>query len=542
MRPVRIIAALVFAATVGTLTLLAGPAWAAPVAIHVSPSSVAAGDTVTITVSGAAGPDCSDSVTLISKAFVHTHDFAGLPAVFATAKPGGVFTATTTIPRSKAAGTYTITGRCGGGNLGVSATLVVRAAATSPSLVPLGSHRFGHLRAPQAIVARAGPNDVGFYRPQEGPSFGPWSFDIARDGSVWLLDQVNDRLLVWRPGRPDRPARTVPLPFKAAVDLVLGPDGTVYVTSGQAQEPDYLYALTSTGQVRWKVALPTDQVVGSLLMGADGVVYYHYHDSAEAWTPLTDPHGRPLPVTERRRRTSPHQPLPGGLRLVTTSPSSHERRFTLINQAGQPVRAWRVTSQTELGALIGAPALLGGDLVVTLGVTQQTTTRYLYEYLVVRLAPAGGTRQRFALDARAVWGDNQTELRVGPDGQLYQLRTSPTTGVRIARYSLGPTPPTPPTTTPAPVAPPATAPPATHPPVSQPGVPAPAVTGPPTQPAIPAAAQPATPAAARPASRWILPGLAALGSGALAALGGWLLYRRRHPAGPSRPGRSGMAH
>ncbi len=128
MRPVRTITAFVFAVTVGMLTLLAAPAWAAPVAIHVSPSSVAAGDTVT--VSGSAGPDCSGGVTLISKAFVHTHDFADLPAVFAAAKPDGTFTATTQIPRSKAAGTYTITGRCGGGNLGVSATLVVRAPSS----------------------------------------------------------------------------------------------------------------------------------------------------------------------------------------------------------------------------------------------------------------------------------------------------------------------------------------------------------------------------------------------------------------------------
>lgn len=49
------------------------------------------------------------------------------------------------------------------------------------------------------------------------------------------------------------------------------------------------------------------------------------------------------------------------------------------------------------------------------------------------------------------------------------------------------------------------------------------------------------PPTARPASGWITFGLAALGGGTLAALGGWRLYRRRHPAGPSRQGRSPMA-
>ncbi len=238
MRPVQTITAFVFAATVGMFTLLAAPAWAAPVAIHVSPSPVTAGHTVTVsgsvgpeaagsdcssiilysdafaptndlgnpipvyttakpdgtftatttiprskragtypihlrcggatlgratlviraapttppanvhvspspvtaghtvTVSGSVGPDCSGPVTLISKAFVHTHDFAGLPAVFAAVQPGGAFTTTTEIPRSTAAGTYTITGRCGGGNLGVSATLMVRAPSSVSGRLP----------------------------------------------------------------------------------------------------------------------------------------------------------------------------------------------------------------------------------------------------------------------------------------------------------------------------------------------------------------------------------------------------------------------
>jgi hypothetical protein len=121
----------------GTLVVRAAPA-APPVAIHVRPSSVAAGDAVTLSGSigpDAAGSECAGGVALLSKAFVHTDDFADVPAVIAAVKPDGAFAATTTIPRAKPAGTYTITGRCGGGNLGVSATLLVRAAA-SPTTTP----------------------------------------------------------------------------------------------------------------------------------------------------------------------------------------------------------------------------------------------------------------------------------------------------------------------------------------------------------------------------------------------------------------------
>ena len=63
----------------------------------------------------------------------------------------------------------------------------------------LGSHRFGHLHPPDAIVARADPEVVGFSSPPKGAdgvSYGPWSFDVAPDGSVWLLDEVNHQLPV----------------------------------------------------------------------------------------------------------------------------------------------------------------------------------------------------------------------------------------------------------------------------------------------------------------------------------------------------------
>ena len=99
-------------------------AGAAPPSILVSPATVHRGHTVA--VKGSAY-DCAvgNSVTLISRAFVHTHDFAGLPAIFAKVKYGGRFKVTTRIPATKKPKTYTITGRCGGGNIGVSAHLKV---------------------------------------------------------------------------------------------------------------------------------------------------------------------------------------------------------------------------------------------------------------------------------------------------------------------------------------------------------------------------------------------------------------------------------
>jgi hypothetical protein len=74
-------------------------------------------------------PGCpaGDQVTLISRAFSHRHEFAGVSAVFATVRSDGHFSVRTRIPRTRKPARYSITGRCGGGNLGFSRHLRVLA-------------------------------------------------------------------------------------------------------------------------------------------------------------------------------------------------------------------------------------------------------------------------------------------------------------------------------------------------------------------------------------------------------------------------------
>jgi hypothetical protein len=316
MRPVRIITAVLVAATVATLTLLAAPASAAsmtaPVVVHVSPNPVVAGHTVTLAGSvgpAAAAADCS-SISLYSIAFGPTNDDPMYTAAYATAKPDGSFTTTITIPHSKPAGTYAIYLRCGGSPRG-GGTLVVRAAPTTPAAAI-------HVN-PRSVVAGHTVTVSG---------------SVGSDSSECSAVTLLSRAFVHTYDFADVPA----------IGATVKPDGTFTVTT----------------------TIPRSKAAGT---------------------------------------------------------------YTITGRCG------------------------GGNLGVS-------------ATLVVRAAP-------------------------------------------------------PPTTTPAPTAPPATTP---H--VTQPQVPTPQATTP----------------TAQPASRWIIPGLAALGSGTLAALGVWLLYRRRHPANPSRPGRSRTAH
>lgn len=335
----------------------------------------------------------------------------------------------------------------------VVAGVALGTAAASPIKwipIPLGSHTFGHLRASDAVVVSAGPNQVGFKKRGEcgcmdGPQ-GPMLFDLGQDGSIWVLDVLNHRLLEWKPGRPAQPARKVALPKLDVRDFAVASGGTLYLHAVYAEPPAgdsgaNLWALRPNGQVRWRVHAETGT---ALRLGPDGALYSIGANKRHpaAWTPLTTPAGRPLSPAAQQRGTRSFQPLAGGMHLVVSQLGVHEAHFALVDRSQKVVRAWRVRSTTPLALAQRAltPALVSGDLVVQVDVSRQLKSRVLWEHVVMRLSP-GGTRDRFSLDAKAVWGDDGAEpitaLRVGSNGRLYQLRTNPKTGLKIARFSLG---------------------------------------------------------------------------------------------------------
>ena len=103
--------------------------------LKVSPSKVPAGKTVT--VSGSVGKGCQtghkgDAATIYSKAFkgATKENFAGVPAVTVSLSKSksGAFSVKVTLSKKLKTGTYSVTGRCGGGTFGSTALKVTKAA------------------------------------------------------------------------------------------------------------------------------------------------------------------------------------------------------------------------------------------------------------------------------------------------------------------------------------------------------------------------------------------------------------------------------
>jgi hypothetical protein len=309
-----------------------------------------------------------------------------------------------------------------------------------PFVVRLGVHRFGRTRAPEAVVARAGAAQVGFRT--QGDVAGPQTFVVGRDRSIWLDDGLKQRLLVWHAGAPGKFARTIRLPhFSPDTDFALGAYGTLYDAwwdTGVLR----LDRLTGAGKVLWQSTLASDVTNTQLRIGPLGTLYSVVGrpgslGAERGWTPAATPAGTPYTLDQQRRRDGwPYQPLPNnGERLLAVLRPPNEMRYAILDREGRPIRAWRILSGTRIAPNATTPELVGSDVVVVLDVTAQIKGAFRWEYLVLRLGPTGKARV-FSL-RRAVYGDDLlADVRVGPDGKLYQLASSPSTGVRVNRYSL----------------------------------------------------------------------------------------------------------
>ena len=318
--------------------------------------------------------------------------------------------------------------------------------------IRLGSHRFGRTRSPDATVAHWASEEVGWQG--EGDNFGPETFLVAADGSVWLDDELNSRLLVAQlHGGP----RAVPLPYGTTDgDGALGPGGTLYVTGGEGvgvKAHRVLYHLGSAGEILWKSRLYGLRDGPAFLLGTNSSLRYGPDGTLHClvgmpglpggrfgWMPVASPAGQPLTMRAQRTGTHwPYQPVADGIRLVSETYTVGERgpreaRFALFRH-GSVFRAWRVTSGTDVNFDSFTPELRRGELVVALDMTGGTGSGFRWEYEVLRLGPHG-LKARFSL-SRVVYGDNLlADVRLGPDGRIYQLASSPAEGVTIYRYDL----------------------------------------------------------------------------------------------------------
>jgi len=298
-----------------------------------------------------------------------------------------------------------------------------------PVTVALGAHSFGATRTADARVADApwgdGVGQAGLLGGPTSMRIGPSSFDVSRDGTVALLDEMNDRVERWRGGAL---VGSVPVEVAAATsDFAVGAGGTMYVIDGRSAAGDTpLLRTFAPDGLLVRARHIAERTWSQLRIGPRGPIVQQ--EPSEQWMPATDG-AAPLDRAAQARAGSPGRPLADGSQLVVLRSGVGEVRLARI--AGGAVRAsWRVLSATPLGEVQLADAT--GDRVV-LVVKAYTDTQDEFVVLVL-----DGRRlvQRFSVPSDQ-WAEAAPLAHFRLVGSsLYKLGSTPA-GAFVDRYDLG---------------------------------------------------------------------------------------------------------
>lgn len=288
----------------------------------------------------------------------------------------------------------------------------------NPVDMDLGVHRFGATRdADDHVVdARWGSRlgEVGLGGGVGDAHFGPSAFDVARDGTVSLLDEVNGRVERFRDGSVAETRVDIP---PVPDDMSIGDDGTIYVADGRSDsgETPLLRTFAADGRLRGTEHL-AERTWSQLRVGPSGPVVQQ--QPSEQWMPPA-----------RARDGFAGRPLGDGSRLIVLRVGAGELRVARVTSAR--VRdAWRFVSNTPLGE-VQLVERSGSRLVVI--AKTYTETQDEFEVVVV---DADGTSNRFSVPS-AEWAETAPLARFRFDGRSVFQLGSTSDGVFVDRFDLG---------------------------------------------------------------------------------------------------------
>jgi len=293
--------------------------------------------------------------------------------------------------------------------------------------VDLGTHQFGATHTPDSVAANSGwgqaAGDLGLNDGREQSRIGPSGFDVAPDGTVVVLDQVNHRLARYRSGRVTHN----PIAFEGGEgDVAVADDGTAWVLDdGGTLGPVPVIRAYDAGGRSVAQATLASQLGDMLRAGPNGPVVHSY--PSEMWLPVGSGQSGHTP-DQQLRGAHAGRPVVGGRQLVVSA-SPDAARFALV-AGNKVISAWRVVSATNLGEVQLAEPNGGGVIAIV-----RLWTENQAEFQVLQLGQ-NGLMGSFAVTP-AEWAESAPLSRFRlRGGTLYQLRSSPA-GAQVVTYRMG---------------------------------------------------------------------------------------------------------
>lgn len=260
----------------------------------------------------------------------------------------------------------------------------------------------------------SGPDDIGVITPSEANPEGPMSFVVSPTGEIYVLDQINSRIQVFKKGKR---TRTIPIPAETFRDLELMPDGRIALMDNLVKEE--VCIIGQKGQVEEKIPLkrieiPEPGAITGIYCRSEGPWPGLWAEVENGFILIADLNGKP---------NSEMKSLPG---LLTFS----GKRFLRIEIAGEKqVKVYRseedfktwnsyeISFGLPLGIIYGPWEDNSGNIYLAANTFDEKNEANE----MVILGPGGKERSRIKLAPSSGLHEVLKPVCVTTDGAIYQL-------------------------------------------------------------------------------------------------------------------------
>lgn len=294
---------------------------------------------------------------------------------------------------------------------------------------------------PGTVVASfgwgSGNGDLGRSKPDEANPEAPMSLTVDALGQVWILDQVNGRLV--KLDRSGKPMGSVPLTVQAAQDVVIGPDGTAMVLDRLVDKSIAL--IGADGKPRGELPVlgkgveEGGAVTGVFSDGKDVYVEREHGDSVKV--------GSTSGEANKERPEIPGRPAGDGRTYLTAGIVDGATGTVMVTAIDREPQQHRFTRQFSLGQPVLALNALDADRsgIIYLGTVIElpgsTPEAPQFSVALLCLDPLDGrplAQTRWA--ANAMPEETFREMTVIPEGGVLFLERTPN-GPKVVRYGCG---------------------------------------------------------------------------------------------------------
>ncbi len=282
-----------------------------------------------------------------------------------------------------------------------------------------------------------GEGKLGKTAPEEANPEAPMSLTVDALGNVWILDQVNNRLV--KVDKNGKPLADIELPLQAAQDVAVTADGTALVMDRLVDKA--VAVIGPDGKQKGELPLEgkgLEEGGASTGLFADGDDVYVEREHGDS-VRIGDSSGK----ADTERPEVPGRPAGDNKTYLTAGITNGPAGLVAVTAVDKATQQHRFTRQLVVGAPVVALNLLDADLsgIIYLGtvVFGPNSTPEVPEFAVTLLcldpvdgAPLAGT----SLPTNSSPEETFRELQVVPEGGVLMLVRSPA-GAQLVHYQCG---------------------------------------------------------------------------------------------------------